>query len=417
MNHSRLLAALAAFLLPLSACDKLTDSNQPAPGKPSVSFSLTDTVISSTDTADHTLVLILAKAPAQGMKVTASILDATGNVVTSQFATSFGTLPCCSDIDSVLLDSGWKIAAKPTTAAGTYTFKVTVTDKNKETASQSATFRVTADATDPDPYDPGTESILISGWAGLGTVTPDEFSTLSGSLFFESSYVYLTVTVETPFGVDVSSVFDLSYPLQTAVSPFNLSKVMVKSLGAPSGSYNLVFTVRDSQGNELTQESSFSVVNGAEDADFVFEGPYILGAQGSTEPSYLQIGGSNPATWTKSQSATHAADIDLIFGTSPSGAPMLASPTEADRIGLNLSSWATLRSTELVDFGIEAPVSRTEVEVALDEARMGINPNSVIVESGHYYIAALSNGSLAVIHVTGITGSGSKTEVELSLLY
>ena len=100
MNRLRFLPTLAAFLLPLAACDKLTESNDPADAEPTVSVVLSNSEIHPGDAPDFTVATVIAKAPAQGMSLSAMILDASNKVVTDQFTTDFTLHDRGQEVDS-----------------------------------------------------------------------------------------------------------------------------------------------------------------------------------------------------------------------------------------------------------------------------------------------------------------------------
>ncbi len=414
MNRLRSLATLAAFLLPLAACDKLVESTEPPPAKPELSVELSDSVISSTDTTDYTLVMVLAKASAQGLKVTASILDATGNVVNNKFSTEFGTLPCCSDNDSVLMDLGWKIAAKPSTPPGSYTFQVIITDKKNQTASQTRSFRVTADSDSPDPIG----ELRISGWNGWGDVTSVDFSSPSGDLHFSSSFVELSIRIRDLSNHDVTDEFFVEYPSKITASPYNLSRISVIGRGASPGDYVMDFLVTNADGVELKKQSSFTVLDDVDgDDDFFLEGPVTLGAQSSPTASYLQIQGGTLKTWTSSGTNRPFDLIDVVFGEDEDGYLSLMSPSQANIDGFNLSAWPTRNTTEFLDLGSAYPSSRSELSVLMSEGDYAGASQKAEATPGHYYGVRLANGDIVVLHVTSISGFGSSAEIELEVLY
>lgn len=418
MNRLRALATLAAFLLPLSACDKMTDSTEATASSPTVSVALSKSTIHPTDSPDNTVATVIAKAPAQGMSLSPMILDETGNVVTDKFTTEFAKMPASSD--STFSTSEWKITSKITTPVGSYTLKVIVTDKKSQTASQTASFKVVADAgstdpVDPDPTDP--TAIYTTGWAGLGTVTSEDYSSLSGSLLFDATSVRLLVHIETPSGVDVSDDFFIDFPSQVTASPFSLSRVSVKSFGAPAGNYVLVFSAWDIDGNDLTHESTFSVTSSVDEDGFVMEGPVTLGAQRSTKPSILQIQGGSPTTWSLGASNKPIDKLDLLFGQDSKGILCLMSSWAADGDGFNLGGWMVMNSTEIVDMGTEFPSSRLEVDAALEDDGSDHNPQRADVFSGHYYAVRAANEEVVVLHVESVVGSGPSAEIEVTVYY
>ncbi|QQS07170.1 MAG: hypothetical protein IPK50_09790 [Fibrobacterota bacterium] len=412
MNRSRTLATLAAFLLPLSACDKLTDSTETTPASPTVSVVLSNSVIHPKDTPDYTVASVIAKAPAQGMSLSPMILDASNNVVTDKFTTEFTKVPASTD--STFSTNEWKITSKITTPVGSYTFKVIVTDKKSQTASQTASFRVTADSDSPDP----TGELRISGWNGWGDVTSVDFSSPSGDLHFSSSFVELSIRIRDLSNRDVTDEFFVEYPSEVTASPFDLSRISVIGRGASPGGYVMDFLVTDADGVELKKQSSFMLLDDVDgDGEFFLEGPVTMGAQNSSAPSYLQIQGGNLVTWTSSSPNRPFALIDVVFGEDNNGYLSLMSPSQANGDGFSLSTWTTRNTTEFLDLGSTYPSSRSELSVLMSEGDYAGTTQKLEVTPGHYYGVLLANGEIVVLHVTGLSGFGSNTEIELEVLY
>ncbi|HOX52260.1 MAG TPA: hypothetical protein PKY05_12285, partial [Fibrobacteria bacterium] len=270
-------AALAAFLLPFSACDKLTEADDASETEPSVSVVLSNAVIHPLDAPDFTVATVIAKAPAKGMSLSVMILDASKNVVTESFTTDFDPRPSSSD--SLFSTSDWKIATKIATPPGSYTLKVIVTDKKGHTATQTANFQVAPDADDSGP----SGELGIEDWSAPDVVLTDNFSSPRGTLRFSGASVDLTVRIQTLSGTDVTDDFSLDYPREVTASPFDLSDIGVAGSRADPGDYEMILTVRTVGGKELTERGQFAVESGSEmEDDFAMEGPVTLGAQSNS---------------------------------------------------------------------------------------------------------------------------------------
>lgn len=408
MTRLRVLSTLAAFLLPLSACDKLTESTDSESAEPTVSVVLSRAEIHPLDTPDFTTATIIAKAPAQGMSLSAMILDASNKVVTDQFTTDFTPTPASSD--SNFSTSAWKITSKSTSAIGNYSLKVIVTDKKGKTASQSANFRVTADAEKP------RAELRIDDWSGWGDVSAIDFASPSGKLVFTSSFVELSLRIHDREDRDVTDEFFVEIPSEVTSSPYDLVNLSVIARGAATGDYAATLTATDAQGAEIKKQWNFSVIEGNFD-DLVAEGPVTLGAQGSSSPSFLQIQGGNLVTWTSSTANRPFQKIDLVLGVDGEGNLSLMSPHQANGDGFSLSSWTTLNSTEFVGLGTDIPASRTEVETRLDEGGYGGAYEKVEVLPEYYYAARLTTGEVVVLRVGSVSGSGRDASIELTAYY
>ncbi len=217
-------------------------------------------------------------------------------------------------------------------------------------------------------------------------------------------------------GTDITSGFTISYtaPVSTATSwsAFNDGKASIAATSsAVNGADTLVMTVTDASGSgTATQKVPLTVTggtNGGGGAGLQDIGGVILGAQGATPGSFLDV--VDTAAWTSGSNKPYAS-IDVVFGTDAGGTISLMSPADAYNLdGWSLSGWTTLNTTTIV-YSSTALTTSAQVQSAIGNS----TAQKAVAQNG-WYALYLSTGKYAAIQLTSLSATDRTATVSVEI--
>lgn len=344
--------------------------------KPTITgFSLSNTTIAAGNPADiHGVVAVGTTKATVSYKVT----PADANIL----------VPASSTVSNGASLSG-VIYVGTGTVTGSYTLTATATDSSGQITTNAIPFIVIAGSSNPGPTITGlslSSDVLATGFSAdiRGTVS-------TGTNTASVSY---SLTPDDP-----NIIFPRPKIVQDGASLDGILTIGPAQMGV----YQLTITLTDAAGKTSTKNLAFTVAGTPPTPEPTSQGTIQLGAQSAVPAAFLQIQETVTA-WSGGAGKPYAK-IDLVFGADAAGVVSLMAPYQANGDGYSLSAWTALNTTRIADVGIVQPNG-----AAVKSSAAAAVSSKVPVVQGHYYAAALANGTYALLHVTSLTGSG-KTSI------
>lgn len=259
MKRFSLLPAILLCLLPLMSCQKLTSEEDD--GELSLQLNMAYDLVNTDAKEPSTMASVAAKSKSGGMKFSYRILDAAGKEVSAKFHVP--SIPAPKEDALSFQDEHWMILVpKAFWELGDYKFEATLTDKNGNKRTKTASFEVSNSARNRG------QAIYTAGVDGFSDVLSSGSTVQwSGRVFFEGRELsFRTLVLRARDTSDVSSGFTVECPVSTTSSPFDLSQVKVRLAKSSVGTEEYLFEIRgeDEDRNWLVRRDTLRVYSSIE---------------------------------------------------------------------------------------------------------------------------------------------------------
>lgn len=259
MKRFLLFPAIMLCLLPLMACEKLAYEEDD--GELSLQLNMAYDMVNMDAKDPSTMASVSANSKSGGMKFSYRILNDAGTDVSSKFQVP--GVPTPKEEALSFQDEHWMILVpKAFWELGEYKFEATLTDKNGNKRTKTASFEVTNSARNR------SQAIYTAGVDGFSDVLKSGSAVQwSGRIFFEGrELTFRTRVLRARDTSDMSSGFAVECPASTMSSPFDLSQVKVRLAKSSVGTEEYLFEIRgeDEDRNWLIRRDTLRVYSSIE---------------------------------------------------------------------------------------------------------------------------------------------------------